>query len=178
MINEKVVHWLREAPFDDREQLVLKIDFSYEDWFDRGRAIPDAVDTLIELLEKEDPENPSGDGMRVAYALGWIGDRRRDGIDALLHSLASKDVSLRVEAAAALGRLGAVDVVTVLEKLVANPDEDINVRANACIAVGQLGVPSSAPLLLATVRDANRFLAVCAEESLRQHAAALRSPQV
>ena len=142
-------------------------DFSYENWFEEGRSLPGAVEVLVELLQQEDLERPSGDGMRVAYALGWIGDDRKEAVDALLRALDSKDVALRVEATAALGRLGDPGVLPTLEKLLADKSEDINVRANACISIGRLGDPSSEKLLRATLKDKNPFIAKCAQEALR-----------
>jgi HEAT repeat protein len=170
MIDEKVLAWVREAPFSDPNLMRLRPSFSYEDWFARGRAMPNAVETLIELLEKEDLTRPSGDGMRLAYALGWIGDKRRRGINALLRALGSKDITLRIEAVAALGRLGDRAVLAVLEELLKNEREDVNVRGNACIAIGRLRVPSSEALLKETLQDNDPFIVSCAKEALRLHA--------
>ena len=170
MIDEKVLAWVREAPFSDPNLMRLRPNFSYDDWFVRGRAMPGAVETLIKLLEQEDLEQPSGDGMRVAYALGWIGDKRKRAIDALLRAIGSKEITLRIEAVAALGRLGDPSVLPILEKLLTEEQEDINVRANACIAIGRLGVPSSEKVLRDTLKDRNSFLVRCAEEALRLHA--------
>ena len=87
-------------------------------------SLPEGVDTLIELLEQEDLMHPSGNGMRAAYALGWIGDRSKRVVDVLLRSLGSKDVALRVEATAALGRQGDASVLPTLEKLLTNKKDD------------------------------------------------------
>jgi hypothetical protein len=176
MIDDKVVAWVREAPFDNPERLRATPDFSYEEWFARGRALPDAAETLIEMLEREDLQRPSGDGMRVAYALGWIGDRRPRAIDALLRSLGSKDITLRIEATAALGRLGDPRVLPVLERLLRDEKEDVNVRGNACLSIGRLGIPESGPLLRETLRDGSDFLVACAKEALRLHAEARNPP--
>jgi HEAT repeat protein len=164
-MNQAVMDWLNEAPLQDLRK--LKKPFSYDDWFARGQALPHSVDTLIELLEKEDLEHPSGDGMRVAYALGWIGDKRTRGVDALLRALGSKDINLRIEAASALGRQGNASVVPTLEKLLADPKEDVNVRANACISLGRIRDPSAEPLLRQTAQSHDAFLVACAEEALR-----------
>ncbi len=169
IVDRDVLAWLKEAPFDNPDAVGAKSDFSYDQWFARGRALPGAIDTLIELLEQEDLQHPSGLGMRAAYALGWIGDRRRRGVEALLRSLNSSDPALRMEAASGLGRQGDASVLPVLEKLLGNPEEDVNVRANACIAIGRLGAPSSLPLLRQTLQDPNPFLAACAREALRLH---------
>ena len=128
------------------------------------------METLVELLEQEDLMHPSGNGMRAAYALGWIGDKSKRVVDVLLRSLGSKDVALRVEATAALGRQGDASVLPALEKLLTDKKEDVNVRANACIAIGRLRVPSSEVLLRQTLHDSDPFLVRCAEEALRLHA--------
>jgi len=168
-MNRVVIDWLNEASFGDERRAMLYPNFSYEDWFARGRALPDSIETLIELLEQEDLMRPSGDGMRAAYALGWIGDKRKRAVDALLRSLGSKDVTLRVEAASALGRQGDATVLPILEKLLTNKNEDVNVRANACIAIGRLRVPSSEALLRQTLHDSDPFIVRCAQEALRLH---------
>jgi HEAT repeat protein len=165
--NPKVVEWVKEPPFDDPIEQQQKPNFSYEDWFKRGRALPYVVETLIKLLEQEDPENPSGTGMRVAYALGWVGDKRKPAVEALYKTLNSKDLNLRIEAVSALGRQGDASVLPTLEKLLLNKEENINVRANACIAIGRLGVPSSEELLTNTLKDSDPFLVSCAKEALR-----------
>lgn len=164
---QTVLDWVREAPFSDPVRLRAHPNFSYDDWFARGRALPRAVETLIALLEREDHEHPSGDGMRLAYALGWIGDKRRRGVDALLRALGSRDLTLRTEAASALGRQGDVTVLPTLEHLLTNENEDINVRANACVALGRLGVRSAEGLLRQTLSSQNSFLVACAQEALR-----------
>ena len=166
-MNNDVIAWVREAPFDDPAAMLKAPNFSYEAWFAKGRAMPQAVETLIEMLEREDLQHPSGDGMRLAYALGWIGDKRIEGVYALLRSLGSRDIALRVEATSALGRQADQTVLTILKKLMEDVKEDINVRGNACIAIGRIGNPSSEALLKRLLHDKNPFLATCAKEALR-----------
>jgi hypothetical protein len=165
--NPKVEEWVKEAPFDNPIEQRQKPDFSYEDWFKRGRALPYVNETLIKLLEREDPKNPSGNGMRTAYALGWVGDRRRQIIDVLHKSLASKDIRLRIEAVSALGRQGDASVLPTLEKLLLNKAEDANIRGNACIAIGRIKAPSSEKLLTDALKDEDSFVVLCAKEGLR-----------
>jgi HEAT repeat protein len=166
-INQQVLEWVKEAPFDDPIAQRRNPDFSYEKWFERGRSLPHLVETLINLLEQEDPKHPSGNGMRVAYALGWLGDQRKQAIPPLMKGIKSKDNRLRIEAVSALGRQGDASVLPTLEKLLLNQKEDVNVRANACIAIGRLGVPSSEKLLTDTLKDSDPFIVRCAEEALR-----------
>ena len=166
-MNKDVLSWVQEAPFSDPAKMRLHPNFSYDDWFVRGRALPHIMETLIDLLEREDLEHPSGDGMRIAYALGWLGDKRTRGVKALLRALDSKDITLRIEAASALGRQGDASVLPTLEKLLSDENEDINVRANACIALGRIGSPSSEPLLRQTLHARDPFLVSCAQEALR-----------
>ena len=159
--------WLMRAPFDELRPDLGPEPFSYETWFGEGRALPIAVETLIDMLANEDLDKPSGRGMRTAYALGWIGDGRPEAIKALLRALDSRDVALRTEAAAALGRLGDETLAPRLEKLFLNPQEDKNVRANACIALGRLAAPSSLPILTRALTDPDSFIASCAKEAMR-----------
>ena len=166
-MNKDAVEWVREAPFADPAAMRLRPDFSYDEWFARGRALPQAIETLIELLEREDLQRPSGDGMRVAYALGWIGDKRRRGVEALVRALASKDIALQVEATSAIGRQGNASDAALLESLLTNEAKDINVRGNACIALGNIGSPKSEPLLRQILEGRDAFLVSCAKEALR-----------
>lgn len=165
--NPKVEEWVKEPPFDNPIEQQQKPNFSYEDWFKRGRALPSVVETLIKLLEQEDPENPSDVGMRVAYALGWLGDKRKQAIEVLSKALKSKDLNLRIEAVSALGRQGDASVLPTLEKLLLNKEEDVNVRGNACVAIGRLKVPSSEKLLTNALNDSDPFIVSCAKEGLR-----------
>src|SRR5688572_21831841 len=164
---EQVLAWVRKAPFDDIRLNAASPGFSYDEWFKEGRALPRAVDILAGILEAENLDKPSADGMRIAYALGWIGDRRPQVVEALTRALKSRNVALRMEAISALGRLGEPSVVAVFEQLLADPAEDINVRGNACIALGRLGDPGSEPLLRRTEQSDNVFLSACAKEALR-----------
>ena len=166
-MNKKTLEWLMEAPFSDPNLMESKPDFSYEDWFSRGRALPGGVETLTEFLENEDLTHPSGNGMRTAYALGWIGDGRERTVNSLLRSIGSTDTALRMEAVAALGRLKATKTTSRLESLALDPDEDVNVRANACISIGLLRVESSEPKLRRLQNDSDSFVAQCATEGLR-----------
>ena len=166
-MKNEVLDWLKEAPFDDPERAGVQPNFSYEDWFAKGKSIPGSEDVLIQLLQLEDPLRPSGNGARTAYALGWIGDKSKRVVELLLTSLRSKDPGLRMEAVSALGRQGSADVLPTLEDLLTNEAEDVNVRANACIAIGRLRVPSSEPLLRQMLHDRNAFLVRCAQEALR-----------
>lgn len=165
--NPKVVEWVKEPPFDDPVQQQKKPDFSYEDWFKRGRALPNVIETLVELLEREELTNPSGDGMRVAYALGFVGDKREQITKVLLRAINSNDLNLRIEAISALGRQGDGSVLPTLEKLLLNKEENVNVRGNACIAIGRLGVPSSKKILTDALNDEEQFIVLCAKEGLR-----------
>lgn len=54
VVNQDVVAWVREAPFDDPIALQKTPSFSYEGWIARGRALPQASETLIAMLEHED----------------------------------------------------------------------------------------------------------------------------
>jgi hypothetical protein len=167
MAETQVLEWVREAPFSDPSKLRTRPNFSYDEWFARGRNITGGVDALIGLLEKEDLQHPSGDGMRLTYALGWIGDRRQRAVEALVRSLDSSDIGLRIEAVSALGRIGNATVFPRLEKLVRDIHEDENVRGNACIAIGRLGDSSAEGVLRDAARDVDDFVVLCAEEGLR-----------
>jgi HEAT repeat protein len=160
----KVEKWLAKAPFDDPKALAAQPKFSYEKWFEEGRALPHIKEVLRLLLKKE-LEQSTGKGPRIAYALGWLGDK--GSIEVLTRALEAKDVALRIEAAAALGLIGDAKTLGPLTKLVEDVSEDQNVRANACVSIGRLGVPSGATVLRKAQTDREPFVARAAEEGLR-----------
>jgi HEAT repeats len=165
--NPRVVEWVGEAPFDNPVAQQQRPNFSYDEWFQRGRLLPYAVETLVKLLEQEDVERPSGNGMRVAYALGWVGDKRREVLDGLAKATKSRDVNLRMEAVSALGRQGDESVVPTIEKLLQNKRENVSVRGSAYVALGRLKVSSSEKLLMEALSDSDPFIVSCAKEGLR-----------
>jgi len=61
--------WLSEAPFDDPEKIRSRADFSYEDWFKRGRAIYFVEETLSRFVETPAPEPSDRHTARVAGPL-------------------------------------------------------------------------------------------------------------
>jgi HEAT repeat protein len=165
MDTERLITWLKKAPLSDDMAEEAPSDFSYDRWFEEGRAIPDGVATLVALLEKENFSKPSEDAFRIIYALGWIGDNRATNV--LLSALRSSDARVRTEAAAALGQLHADQAFAPLRTLLEDKAEDTNVRANACIALGRLAQPESEVLLQEASKESDTFVAQCAEEGLR-----------
>ncbi len=162
---KRVLEWLSKPPFDNPQALAKQPDFSYEGWFTEGRSIPSVVEVLIDILTEEDPERPSGLGERVAYGLGWVGDKRAS--EALTRALRSRDPNLRTEAAAALGRVGSRDAFDPLRKILENERENPNVRANAAIAIGQLAPPGGREVLETAQQGRDTFVAHAAAEGLR-----------
>jgi HEAT repeat protein len=167
MEETQILQWAREAPLTDPIKLRASPNFSYEEWMARGRKLPGVVETLVRLLEEEDLQHPSGDGMRLAYALGLLGDRRRQAVDALVRCIGSKDVGLRSTAAAALGSIGDASVVALLESLVKDHHQDKSVRGNACVSIGRLGSHSAEPVLREALKDPEPFVVLCAQEGLK-----------
>ena len=156
--------WLAKAPFDDPLALAAQPNFSYEKWIAEGRSLPRVADVLMDVLTEE-LRQPSGNGERIAYAIGWLGNKRAEPL--LLSALNSKDVMLRSEATAALGRLGGREVFQKLRQLVENREEDPNVRANACISIGRIAPPGGDVVLREMLSDRNSFVASAAKEGLR-----------
>jgi hypothetical protein len=162
---KRVFEWLAKPPFDDPRSLAQQPHFSYEDWFAEGRALPGIVEVLIEILEEENLERPSGQGERVAYGLRWVGDKRAE--KALVRALKSNDPALRTEAAAALGKVGSAGAFDPLRHILENEKEDPSVRANAAIAIGQLAPPGGREVLEKAQQDHEPFVARAAAEGLR-----------
>ena len=162
----QVLQWSREIPLTDPLKQRSNPNFSFEEWLARGRKLPGVVDTLIKLLDREDLQHPSGDGMRLAYALGSLGERRRPAVNTLVRSLGSKDVDLRSGAVMALGSIGDASEVELLEKVVKDRHENKYVRGNACVSIGRLGVRSAEPVLREALKDPEPFVALCAQEGL------------
>lgn len=163
----QALQWSREIPLTDPLKQRANPNFSFEEWLARGRKLPSVVDTLIKLLDEEDLQHPSGDGMRLAYALGSLGERRRPAVNALVRSLGSKDVDLRSGAAIALGSIGDASVVHRLENLVKDRHENKYVRGNACVSIGRLGARSAEPVLREALKDPEPFVELCAQEGLK-----------
>lgn len=165
MDTERIIAWLKKAPLSDNMTEEVPFGFSYDQWFEEGRAISGSVATLVVLLERENFSKPSENAFRIVYALGWIGDS--SAIDVLLSALRSADARVRTEAVAALGQLHADQAFAPLRALLEDETEDTNVRANACISLGRLAQPGSEALLQKASKESDAFVAQCAEEGLR-----------
>jgi hypothetical protein len=165
---QNVLAWLNEAPFDDPAKLQSNANFSYEDWFKRGRAIDHVEETLSGFVEVPVSQAPDLMKAHVAYALGWVGTKgKKQTIQSLLYALTSKDNRVRMEAAAALGRVGDNSVLDPLKKLADDRTENVNVRGNAYIALGNLGIPSAEKVIQRGMRGPDPFIVKCATEGLR-----------
>jgi HEAT repeat protein len=167
MEETQILKWAREAPLMDPVKLRASPNFSYEEWIARGHKLPNVVETVVRRLEQENLQKPSGDGMRLAYALGLLGDRRRQAQDALVRCIASNDIELRSTSAAALGSIGDASVVALLESLVRDRRQDKSVRGNACVSIGRLGARSAESVLRDALDDPEPFVVLCAKEGLK-----------
>jgi len=168
---QAVQAWLAKAPFDDPKALAANPHFSYQNWIEEGRKLPHVVDVLVELLHKQNM-TPTGAGERIAYALGWVGDNR--AVADLVEALMSRQLTLRAESAAALGRIDDPRALAPLTRLVQSEKEDATVRANAAIALGQLGGAEAEAVLRKAAVDPDSFVARAATEGLRLAAAKRR----
>lgn len=158
---ERVREWLKEAPFYDTRR--LDEDFTYEDWLERGKALPDVAEALAEVLSSVQLDTPDNLNFGAAYALGWLGDDR--AVAALLRALESPSATVRMQAVAALGRLNVSSQVDTVRARLEDPD--FNVRANACIALGYLGGEEAVAALRRASETEQAFVAECAAEALR-----------
>ncbi len=161
----KAIQWLQQkTPIRqaDNHHLTMDLDSepTCEEWLEEGRRIERIASSLTALLRHKDPEV---DLPQVAYALGWLGDAT--GVPVLIDALDSEDVYLRIEAAAALGRLADKRAIPVLCKT-AVKDENHNARANAVAALGSFEGPEVRACLESALKDESQFVRELARESL------------
>lgn len=130
-----------------------------------------AVPTLAEALADKDP----GTRTAAADALRQIGKDAAEALPALQKALADKDAPrlMRVQAALAIGRIGAPDaqpVVPVLGKLVADAGTPLEVRKAAAESLGLLGrdAGEAAANLAVALADADTELRRAAAAALDQ----------
>src|ERR1051325_4384520 len=162
---QRVLAWLAELPVlhdDTLQRPEGSPRIRHEQWLAEGRTIPHIEPVLRELLPEHDAKM---DLPKIAYALGWLGNR--DSIPPLINALADSDVALRIEAAAALGRLRDSAAVPALCRAAVN-DSDANVRANGCAALGNIGDRRALPTLETASRDKHPFVAELATEARRK----------
>ena len=157
----RVRTWLEKLPYDafrfGRPDMVC---MTKSQWLEEGRKISGIEFALRELLRRNDPnvELP-----QVAFALGFLGDD--DSIAALTGSLSHQNYKVRLQAAVALGELGANNAVDNLCH-VALADDSENVRANAVVALGKIGGPKAISCLETALNDKSSFVAKGARRTL------------
>jgi HEAT repeat protein len=157
--------WLRSRPLQDTPRYAESAgpwtSDTWNDWIEKGRAIPELENTLIQMLKHErDPVTRSA----AAMALGFVGANQ--SIAFLIQALATDIPIVAMEAAASLGRLGNVESLEPLCEALKNPD--VNVRANACYALGQIGGEEALSCLRNAASDPDSFVRTVAETALRR----------
>jgi HEAT repeat protein len=160
---DKVIAWLEKDRFGDRDNRFKDAPSSsltYEEWLAEGARMERVETILCELLRTQEEEV---DLAQVACALGYLGDRT--SVPVLVTVLDSIDSSLRVEAAASLGRLKDPSALAALGER-ALRDPDLNVRANAVVAIGEIGGPQAEAYLKASLEDEEEFVVSLAREAL------------
>jgi HEAT repeat protein len=161
--DDDVLRWLQERPLQDNPEWLgqseRQVSSSLVDWVARGKAMPDAENRLVGILEQqEDPVIRSG----AALALGLMGADR--SIEPLTKALKTDLPVVGMEAAAALGRLGRAEATEPLCAALSHPDA--NVRANACSALGALGNARALTCLRSAAQDNDPFVRAAANEAL------------
>lgn len=162
----EVLHWLQEIDFRDPDHVhgvdALSSQPSYEEWLNKGRRIPHVGVILTKLLAAKDAASKVNRS-QVAYAIGWVGDVQ--SVPALIDAVREKDVLLRIESAAALGRLKDTAAIDALCTVLA-ADPASNVRANAAVALGSFSGEKVRTSLELALRDESQFVREMAKTSI------------
>ena len=163
---QETVNWLLTMNFQFMNQDNSFVDHSNDldlmYWIEGGKTIHDINDNLNYLLKNRYSQiYPS----LVAYALGFYGDA--NSIPLLIGTLKTGGLNLRINSAAALGKLKAKAALKDL-CVGALEDSDVNVRANCIAALGEIGDPNSLPTLEKAVNDKNEFVASSAKDAIKE----------
>jgi hypothetical protein len=162
------LEWLKQVDFREADNPHAAVTApasqpDVEDWIRRGEKIEGIATALDRLLkERHDGTDPA----QVAYALGWLGNWRSTPV--LVGALESRDVYVRIEAAAALGRVGDTRAVDPLCNCLAN-DPSSNVRANAALALSRFDSNDAKRCLeVAASKDKSLFVRDIAAKALHE----------
>jgi hypothetical protein len=127
----------------------LSPDQSTKDWFERRRRIKEAKDRgdkeyLIGALLDPDHRDLAADFVGELHAGEASGQ--------LIRLLDAADPHVRISAARALGRVGAVEALSRLREIAMHDEED-GVRSWAVGALGDIGDPEDVDLIVALLSD-------------------------
>lgn len=162
---EAIIEWLGRVPFGEvdvptRHSHASPVD--YQQWLAAGRQLAGVEAILTTFLATQDR---GVDLAQVAYALGWLGGPGSG--PALMQALSYESARVRIEAAAALGRIRFNGAVHDLCNLLIH-DDDQNVRANAAWALGVIGGTFAQRCLQSSLHDPDSFVRELVGEALRQ----------
>lgn len=105
----------------------------------------DAIDTTVGAGSDQATRNANRLNLKIADALGLIGDAR--ACPALLRLARAKDDLVRLEAVQSLGLLKCKESVPELARLIDDPSVPALLIKKAVIALGQIGDPAAIPAL-------------------------------
>jgi HEAT repeat protein len=117
----------------------------------------DAIAQLVQSLSK-DPRVRLGS----VDALGRIGVADAKAVEALLSALSDADAKIRERARFALGRIGK-DVVSDLQKALADQHRDVRIRAGAAGALGDIGLDAKSAVATLVAELSSSASAIRAE---------------
>lgn len=152
-----------------------------------------AVPVLIQMVQEKDPAFRTGIWLTVprlppslrrlilrnvawtnavevrvaaARSLAIVGPEAYTAIPALEHALHDREMRVRLEAAAALGRIGRESVLVLMRGL---EDKDPEIRHAAAYGLGEVGLDAqpAIPLLTQALQDTNQQVRASAAYSLK-----------
>ena len=88
--------------------------------------------------------------------LVYADETREQKVERLIKELQDEDSGVRVNAAWALGEIGAVDAVPALIPLL--QDKVAHVRVSAAMALGQIGSEDAVPALIQALKDRDDYV--------------------